>query len=54
MDAKNRKEVEDYFDLIPFTDYGVWNMYRTMFSVNSESKANYVCLMIYKTQEGKF
>ena len=40
--------------MIPQADEGKWNMFRTIYSQEKSTEANYLCLMTYKTHEGKY
>ncbi len=40
--------------MVPNTENGQWNMYRTMYKVNKLSNANYFCIMSYLDANAKY
>jgi hypothetical protein len=54
VDNSTKAEVQKYLEKIPEAEAGKWNMFRTVFSSTNSSSANYLCLMSYKTEEGKY
>ena len=40
--------------MIPQAEEGKWNMFRTIYSQEKSTNANYLCLMTYKTHDGKY
>jgi len=54
-DNATKAAVQKYIDMIPTAEAGKWNMFRTIFSQDKSSDANYLCLMTYKVPEtGKY
>lgn len=54
VDASTRTKIQEYLEMVPFTDIGQWNMFRTMYNVNQVSNANYICLMTFQDENNKF
>ena len=48
-DNATKAEVEKYISMIPQAEEGKWNMFRTIYSQEKSTEANYLCLMTYKT-----
>ncbi len=53
-DNATKAEVEKYISMIPQAEEGKWNMFRTIYSQENSTEAYYLCLMTYKTHEGKY
>ncbi len=53
-DNETKTEVKNYIEMIPSAEAGKWNMFRTIFSLDNSTQANYMCIMSYKTKEGKY
>lgn len=53
VDAKNKQKIQEFLEFAPFTSVGNWNMMRSMYSANSQSDANYICLMTYRDEQDR-
>lgn len=54
VDATTRAKLQEYMQMVPFTDIGQWNMFRSMYNVNKVSNANYICMMTFQDENNKF
>jgi hypothetical protein len=54
VDHQTASKIQEYLEMVPFTDIGQWNMFRSMYNVNQVSNANYICLMTFQDENGKF
>ena len=54
VDHQTSSKIQEYLEMVPFTDIGQWNMFRSMYNVNQVSNANYICLMTFQDENGKF
>lgn len=46
-DDSTRNKIKSYLNFAPYSKVGEWNMMRSMFNADSESSANYFCIMTY-------
>jgi hypothetical protein len=54
QDDATRSKIQEYMEMVPFTEIGQWNMMRTMYNVNQVSNANYICLMTFRDENEKY
>jgi hypothetical protein len=53
VDTDIRKNVDEFMRDVPFIDINVWHQYKVLFSNNGVSKASYLAIMAYKSDDGK-
>jgi len=53
VDTDIRKNVSDFMRDVPLIEINVWHQYKVLFSNNGISKASYLVIMAYKSDDGK-
>jgi hypothetical protein len=51
--ADMQPTIREFLEVSQYTDIGIWNMYRVLYSVDSSSDASYLCILTSRVSDTK-